>query len=158
MNTNPTTQPAPATLPAAPAARAVSPFLNRNTITRNNAIAEIRAALRARSGKAWSVTGGRGTAWGWITIDAPPARRTLRHRLKAGALADRPEDYEAYDSGQPGGSMTLPDRAELGALLGLEKPVHCQGESIPAGHDYWLEYVQRANGQTPTVKGVPYWD
>lgn len=60
-------------------------------ITRDSAISTIRAALRRRSGKAWSVTGGRGTAWGWITIEAPPARRTWSHRLKAGAtLQDAP--------------------------------------------------------------------
>lgn len=43
---------------------------------RDTAIAEIRAALKRRSGKAWSVKGGRGTAYGWIEIDAPPRRRT----------------------------------------------------------------------------------
>lgn len=42
---------------------------------RDDAIRRIRQALRRRSGKAWSVTGGRGTAWGWITITAPPRRQ-----------------------------------------------------------------------------------
>lgn len=41
---------------------------------RNETIKRIKDALKRRSGKPWSVTGGRGTAWGWITIDAPPAR------------------------------------------------------------------------------------
>src|SRR5919106_1076456 len=45
---------------------------------RDEAIRQIRAALRRRSGRAWSVTGGRGTAWGWITITAPRARRAAR--------------------------------------------------------------------------------
>ena len=44
---------------------------------RNETIKRIRTALRKRSGKAWSVKGGRGTAWGWIQIDAPPSRRNF---------------------------------------------------------------------------------
>src|SRR3712207_4334014 len=34
----------------------------------------IKAALVKRSGKQWSVPGGRGTAYGWIRISAPKAR------------------------------------------------------------------------------------
>lgn len=101
---------------------------------RNTAIVHIRAALRARSGKAWSVTGGRGTAWGWITIMSPPKR------------------CGGY------GYMTDEDCAELGELLGLANPVHCQGESVPAGGDYRREYVARAQGVEPPVYGAPYWD
>ncbi len=56
------------------------------TIDRDEAIARIRTALKRRSGKAWSVTGGRGTAWGWITVEAPPARRT-KHRERIGTKA-----------------------------------------------------------------------
>ena len=125
---------------------------------RNETIKRIKAALKRRSGKAWSVTGGRGTAWGWITIDAPPARRTAHSVLRAGAIYDRPEDYEERDTGEPGGSMTETDQKELGELLGLKAPVHCQGESIPAGHDYWQEYIDRAEGRTPSKVGKPYWD
>lgn len=72
---------------------------------RNETIKIIRDALKRRSGKPWSVTGGRGTAWGWIRIDAPPARRTFKHREKEtvpiNALnwSDR---FEEYDSGEPG--------------------------------------------------------
>jgi hypothetical protein len=101
---------------------------------RNDAIKLIRAALKQRSGKTWSVTGGRGTGWGWIAITAPPARRL------------------GY------GYMTDGDREELGKLLGLGGPAPTQGEKIPAGSDYRREYVARAQGQTPTVHGTPYWD
>ncbi len=41
---------------------------------RDEAIKRIRAALKRRSGKLWSVTGGRGTSWGWI-----------KHRRASGA-------------------------------------------------------------------------
>jgi hypothetical protein len=101
---------------------------------RNDAIKLIRAALKQRSGKTWSVTGGRGTAWGWIAITAPPARRL---------------DY---------GYMTDADRDELGKLLGLDRPAHTQGVSIAASGAHRREYVARAQGQTPTVHGTPYWD
>jgi len=102
-------------------------------MTRNETIGAIRSALRRRTGRAWSVTGGRGTAWGWIRIHATPARR-----VGYGYLSDE-------------------DRAELGRALGLEK-AHQQGVSIPAGHDYRIEYVDRAEGRTPSRIGEPYWD
>ena len=125
---------------------------------RDTTIAAIRAALKRRSGKQWSVTGGRGTAWGWIRIDAPPARCTWGHRLKAGATMNRPEDYEEYDTGEPGGHMSPADRAELGQLLGMEGPVHFQGVNIASGGDYYREYVDRAEGRQPAVVAQPYWD
>jgi len=104
------------------------------SLSRNDVIARIRAGLRRRSGKAWSVTGGRGTAYGWITISAPPARRV-----------------------QPFGYISDADAAELGRLLAKPK-VHCQGESIPASSDYYAEYIDRAEGRAPSVFGRPYWD
>lgn len=97
--------------------------LSRNTVT-----ARIRAALRRRSGKRWSVTGGRGTAYGWITIDAAPSR-----------------------------SMTEAERAELATLLALDTVYH-QGVSILASSDYYREYIDRAEGRAPRVIGRPYWD
>ena len=110
---------------------------NNSTVTasdRDVAIERIRKALRQRSGKAWSVTGGRGTAWGWITITAPPARRV---------------EF---------GYMTDADRAELGALLGLDHPAHPQGEQVAASTAYRTEYIDRAEGRTPSAIGQPYWD
>ena len=44
-------------------------------LDRNEAIKRIKAALKARSGKSWSVTGGKGTAWGWIKIDTTPGTK-----------------------------------------------------------------------------------
>lgn len=112
--------------------------------TRDEAIRRIRTALKARSGKTWSVTGGRGTGYGWITIDAPPARRTAN--FDGGP---RTSDFHGY--------MTLEDRAELARLLSVEN-VYAQGINIPASHDYRREYVDRAEGRTPSVIGEPYWD
>lgn len=129
-------------------------------LDRNETIKRIKSALQKRSGKAWSVTGGRGTAWGWITIDAPPSRRTWGHRLKAGAPSgsNEREDYEEYDTGKPDGYCSPAERKELGDLLGFSGPVHCQGVSIAASSDYYREYLDRAEGRTPSKIAEPYWD
>lgn len=177
------------------------PKLDAPILDRNEAIARIKKALKERSGKSWSVTGGRGTAWGWIKIDAPPKRCTWQwvqttssepptpdavycgsdltppHRCDLGTerritcIEEDPWSREALEAGRtvyfnwevnrPGekfGHMAPEERAELAELLGLSRPVHFQGESIPAGGNYRAEYVARAEGRTPVVHGVQYWD
>lgn len=99
---------------------------------RDEAIATIRAELRRRSGRTWSVTGGRGTSWGWLTITAPPARRER-------------------------GVMTDADAAELGTLLALGHSAHGQGVLVPASSAHRREYVERAAGR-PAVETPAYWD
>lgn len=103
------------------------------TIDRDEAISRIKAALKRRSGKAWSVRGGQGTAWGWITIMAQPKRL-----VEFGYMSDA-------------------DRAELATLLGLES-VHQQGVNVAASSEYRREYVDRAEGRQPSVIAEPYWD
>lgn len=103
------------------------------TIDRDDAIRLIREALKKRSGKAWSVKGGRGTGWGWITVSAPPARCG---------------EY---------GYMSDADRTELASLLGLGH-AHQQGVTIAAASDYRREYVTRALGLEVLDHGTPYWD
>lgn len=103
-------------------------------IDRNEAIARIKKALKARSGKSWSVTGGRGTAWGWIDINVPPARRR-------------------------DGGMTEEARLELQELLGLPawRAVHFQSESVSPEQREW--YVLRAEGaRGRDVPGGADWD
>lgn len=136
----------------------------------------IRAALKARSGKDWSVTKGRGTGSGWIRIDAPKARLScdLWHVWPLGgpdACRDcgishndaqqwgRPRVCEAHAcTGDCYRAYISPaDREELAALLGLET-VHPQGESIMASTDAYIEYIDRAEGREPRRIGVPYWD
>jgi len=124
---------------------------------RDTVIKAIKAALKARSGKSWSVTGGRGTAWGWITIDALPARKTA-HCVQRPGTAGNPEDYDEVDTGVPGGHMTAADREALNKLLGVDR-VHHQGESIPASTDYRRVYLCRALfGHDGGYKAEPYWD
>lgn len=128
---------------------------------RNATIKAIRAALKRRSGKAWSVTGGRGTAWGWIHIEAPPARRTFKHREKAGVngyQANWKDQFEEYDSGEPGNGMSEAETQELARLLDISAGQASGGVGIPASYDYRREYIDRAEGRTPSVIGEPYWD
>lgn len=99
---------------------------------RDDTILILRRELKRRSGKTWSVKGGRGTSWGWITISAPPARS-----------ADR------------WGTMTETDRQELSELLG--ERVSVQGASVPDSRAYRTEYVDRVRGLHATP-AAPYWD
>lgn len=101
---------------------------------RDATIRTIRTNLRKRGLKWVTVRGGRGTAWGWITICAAPSKGANRY-----------------------GNMTEEQRAELATALGLDT-VHHQGVSVPAGSDYRAEYIARSEGKTPSVVGVPYWD
>jgi hypothetical protein len=125
---------------------------------RDETIKRIRTALYRRSGKQWNVTGGRGTAWGWITIDAPPKRRTAHSRIKAGATMNRPEDYETVNTGEPNGYMTVEDQAELATLLGLDKPQCWQGISVPSSSAHYQEFTERAEGRPVTKIAEAYWD
>ncbi len=124
---------------------------------RNETIGRIKAALKRRSTIDWSVTAGRGTTWGWITIDAPPSRRTWEHVATGDRNEQGDEIYKEVDTGRPGGHMSPARREELARLLGLDY-VHFQGVSIPAGWDYWREYIERAEGLKPSVRGQQYWD
>lgn len=101
-------------------------------LTRAEAIAKIKAGLKKRSGKVWSVTGGKGTAYGWLTINVPPSKKE-------------------------GWYMPEAARVELAKLLNLDC-VHNQGVSIPSGCDFYREYIDRAEGRVPEKLGVAYWD
>jgi len=82
-------------------------------ISRDEAIARIRAALRARTGRVWSVSHDRGTASGWITVHAPPRRRVGEF-----------------------GYMSDEDRATLAAIFGEHAAGH-QGVSIAPDSRGW---------------------
>jgi hypothetical protein len=130
----------------------------RKRPTREEAIKRIKAGLEKRSGKRWSVTGGRGTAWGWLSIDALPKDRTWAHKKRDESLPGLPGDYVEYDTGRPASHMSPARREELGKLLGLTGPAHIQGVSIPSGGSYWDEYIERAETGKSDIKSTPYWD
>jgi hypothetical protein len=54
--------------------------------------------------------------------------------------------------------MSEAETAELAGLLGIEASQASGGVSIPASYDYRREYIDRAEGRTPSVIGKPYWD
>lgn len=120
------------------AKKTVDPDPKADYTDRNTAIKAIRSSLKERSGKAWSVRGGTGTAWGWITISSPPARQ------------------------QEEGYMSAEDAAELHELLGInyrpKEGVRTQHVLVPASAEYRKEHVARAQGREPEVTGTPYWD
>jgi hypothetical protein len=131
----------------------------------------IRAALKARSGKDWSVTKGRGTGGGWIRIDTPKARLSCGRAHDFHYQTQRCTLCDAfrYDAGFAGCELhacdencyrayiSPADQEELAALLNLEN-VHSQGVSIMASTDAYVEYIDRAEGREPRRIGVPYWD
>jgi len=121
-------------------------------IDRGMAIRLIRDALKRRSGRPWSVTGGRGTAYGWLSIMPMPARRVCRHQFD-GAECPSPEqcaEHRRY--------MSDGDRAELARLLGVED-VHFQGQSIPSGTADYLLWIARAQtGKSCGFHAAPSWD
>lgn len=104
----------------------------RDEWSRNNVIQRIRQALAAR-GFRCSVTGGRGTAWGWITVSLLPS---------------------AYKS------LTIAERdtalRELNQAFAL--PRGASEVSIPASTAHYREYLERAEGRQPAKIAEAYWD
>jgi hypothetical protein len=88
------------------------------SVDRDETIKAIRTALKRRSGKTWSVTGGRGTAGGWINISAPPRRCTgkiIQHaELRHGRMH---YEYEHIDTGERTGCMTPRTQPNLESCL-----------------------------------------
>jgi len=117
-------------------------------LDRNEAIKRIRAALKEKTGKPWSVRGGRGTGWGWITVSSPPRRRVCHD--------ENPDyDWRAYPStspcylerqpkeGEEGYYISDAEAQELANAFGMERPVHCQGLSIsPDNRDWHVTMVE----------------
>lgn len=102
---------------------------------RDNVIRRIKAGLAAR-GFRYSVTGGSGTAWGWIHIDLLPSVERLLTPDKR---------KQAY--------------LELHRALGFDpKTFLTSGVSVAASRDYYREYVDRAEERAPAKIAQPYWD
>jgi len=127
-------------------------------LTRNEVMKRIKAALKRRSGKEWSVRGGKGTAYGWLTIDVLPKRRTWQW-VEASEQDEfgSPTYIEVDDPSREFGHMGPADRQELGELLGLDC-CHFQGQMVPAGSASYAEFIDRAEGREPSVYGQRNWD
>lgn len=99
---------------------------NRSEVTKM-----IKGFLKARTGRDWSVTGGTGTAWGWLRITAPKGRKV---------------DFRA----------TMEDQILLGLAMGCDWPQ--EAFSVASSDGHWLAALQRAAGLEVTGSEVPYWD
>lgn len=149
--------------------------------SREATIRRVRTALKARSGKTWSVRGGRGTAYGWIKIDVPKDRlactrdhqwdeggmhcRFCRaHYLEVDRMRFAPRETartcpeHACDDRCFRAYISPEEQEELARLLGLDSPAHPQGVNIPADTSYRVEFIDRAEGRKPRRYGVQYWD
>jgi len=115
-------------------------------VKREEVVKRIKAALVHKTGQQWSVHGDRGTAWGWITIEAPKARRvSLRENPDYISPWETPHivAYTEYRSGEDENYFTsLVDCKVLARALGLHKPAHNQGVSISP--DKWEFYLNLA--------------
>lgn len=127
-------------------------------LARQECTSRIKTALKRRSGKAWSVAGDRGTAWGWICISAPKDRRVNSAANPAYVdpweTPDEPSYLEVTPApGKEGHYMTRADCQELADLLGLERPVHYQGLSFDSND--WKFYLDRAENGAPAPEPAP---
>lgn len=109
-----------------------NPQQKGKTMTRDEAIERIKTALKTKTGRAWSVRGGRGSAWAWITVTAPPKRRN---------------EF---------GYLNQADRAELAKAFQCDS-VHNQGITIAASAAHRREFVNRVEGNAFEVAEA-YWD
>lgn len=111
-------------------------------LDRKEVVKRIKAALKRKTGKSWSVHGGKGTSWGYITVEAPKSRRiSYRENPDCADLFNAPwaERVIEYRSDGANYNTSLADRTELAAVFGLRRPVHHQGLQISP--DNWERYV-----------------
>ena len=118
-------------------------------IDRDDAIKRIRKALKKKTGKSWSVTGGRGTAWGWVTVSAPPLRRVWHNQIKpfdpsmpGSCWRETIEEIPIAkdDPKRAYGYTSLEDCREIAKAFGLTRRpdgVHHQGLSISPDNLEW---------------------
>lgn len=127
-------------------------------IDRPEAIKRIKKALKEITGRTWSVTGGRGTAWGWLTIAAPPRRRighTPNPKWKHWEPGtkepayfenpDAPKGERWYTSGDDGQT--------LGDIFDKSHGHWHQGISVsPDSREYYVLLAEeKAGGPAPTT-------
>lgn len=117
-------------------------------IDRDEAIKRVRAALKRKTGKTWSVTGGRGTAWGWITVEAPPKRRVFHDPNPAWNIRDlncqEPRYFERKpEDGEKGWYTSDAECRQIQRAFGLSCIVNSQGLHIdPDKREFYVQRVE----------------
>jgi hypothetical protein len=122
---------------------------------RSEVISTIRKALKERTGRPWSVKGGRGTGWGWIDVQAPPRRRIGHVENPNFSPWDNPvgnteKPYLEVEPDEDHGAWytSNEDQELLREALGVTNMVGPQGLTVSP--DSWEFYVDRAvNGPPP---------
>lgn len=94
----------------------------------------LKKALKVATGRAWSVRGSRGTAYGWLNVSAPK---------------DREEGPYGYTSEE--------DRVLLREAFQTER-IHHQGYMIPSSRGFYWQAAQAVTGRPITIHGVRDWD
>jgi hypothetical protein len=139
----------------------------REKMDRSEVTKTIKQALKKRTGRVWSVYGSRGTAWGWLTIEAPKKRRVGHINNPNFSPWDNPvgnkempylevepdEEHEAWYTSNEDQEIL---RNALGASKNLVGP---QGLNISPNQ--WDFYLDRAiNGPPPPepIEEIPLCD
>jgi len=129
-------------------------------LDRNEVVKRIKAALRRKTGRTWSVHGGRGTGWGWITVEAPKGRR-VSHKANPDCADpfNAPYDERVIEYVREDGRnsyTSLADCIELAEAFGFDKPTHCQGISIsPDGWERYAALVEADHSAEPEEEPKP---
>lgn len=132
----------------------------RTEMSRSEVTKKIKQDLKQRTNRTWSVSGHRGTGWGWLTIEAPKARR-VDH--KTNPKFDQTKlSYEQTElpwiecepeEGQEGYYTSQEDREILAEALGIGMNLSShQGVSISP--DSWDFYMDRAENGPPPPEPV----
>jgi hypothetical protein len=117
-------------------------------ICRDEAVRAIKTALRARSGRTWSVTVEQYADETWLVVSAPPSRRTGEFVFGGDYDEHGGRLYQLCDSGvpHPSNSMCAEDAEELAELLDVGE-VHHRGHAVLACDESLVEVVARAEGR-----------
>ena len=135
--------------------------LERKEVTKS-----IKQNLKRRTGITWSVTGNTGTAWSWITIEAPKARRVFHdnnpdydHMVNGSGASVGLEEVLPWierqaEEGETGWYTSEVDRKILAETLGIGMNFSSsQGVSISP--DMWDFYLDRAKNGPPESEPKP---
>jgi hypothetical protein len=125
-------------------------------MSRSEVTKKIKQDLKRRTGLTFSVTGDRGTAWGWLKIEAPKSRRVNHETNPAfdqNKLSQEQDELPWIEvepkDGETAWYTSQADRELLAEALGIGMNFSsCQGVSISP--DNWDFYLDRAeNGPPP---------
>lgn len=134
-------QSAPPPLPATPAPK--------ESLTRKETIRRIRAALKRKTGKSWTVRGGRGTGWGWIRVESPPRRRVCHETVgdpRDPDFLNKPYEERfrevAPALGKTAYSTPLAEAREIAAAFGDGHKRRVGDQGMTISPDEWEVYVE----------------